>query len=83
MYIMVRPGLRRLQEAQRVKVQPNKAGTSVNQNKSVVSTGFIKARGALFSELGTIAGSTASTKSFTPSYTATQKLEDRCCKNKK
>ena len=34
MYIMVRPGLRRLQDAQRVKVQPNKAGTSVNQNKA-------------------------------------------------
>ena len=26
---MVRPGLKRLQQAQRVKVQPNKTGTSV------------------------------------------------------
>ena len=32
---MVRPGLKRLQEAQRVKVQPNKTGTSTMLGRAV------------------------------------------------
>ena len=35
---MVRPGMKRLREAQNVKVQPNKTGTSFMQGQSVVVT---------------------------------------------
>ena len=36
---MVRPGLKRLQQAQRVKVQPNKTGTSFMLGQSVYLRG--------------------------------------------
>ena len=83
---MVRPGLRRLQEAQRVKVQLNLAGTSTNQNQSVIyrrHTGIINQRGVLFSETGMTQGSTKIEKKVTPTFTATEKFEERCCENNK
>ena len=83
---MVRPGLKRLQEAQRVKVQLNLAGTSVNLNQSVVyrrNTGIINQRGVLFNEAGTSQGSTTLNKDFVPTYTEEQKIKDRCCENNK
>lgn len=45
---MVRPGMKRLQEAQRVKVQPNKTGTSVMLGGSIYHNN--RGRRVVFSE---------------------------------
>lgn len=75
---MVRPGLKRLQEAQRVKVQPNKTGTSVMLGRSA----FLKnrKRTVVFNEsAGTPYNELADSKDFTNEYTASQKISDISC----
>ena len=64
---MVRPGLKRLQQAQRVKVQPNKTGTSVILGQKQ----FVR---------GTKANEENQKKTFTPEYTDSQKLHDQNCR---
>ena len=95
---MVRPGLKRLQEAQRVKVQPNKTGTSFMQGQSVylksgticnkddtrncVQQGILLKNGVKFSSVAnTPYNNLSNSKIFKPTYTETEKNEDRCCKN--
>lgn len=78
---MVRPGLKRLQVARQVKVQPNKTGTTNNTNRAII---FRKksssAKNIVFAELGNAHNKwTPSSKTFTPSYTEEEKKNDILC----
>ena len=76
---MVRPGLKRLQEAQRVKVQPNKTGTSVMLGRA----GFLNrsTRNVVFSSVALTAyNDLAFSKDFEPEYTTDDKRKDNMCK---
>tara|TARA_B100000963_G_scaffold38880_1_gene28942 strand:- start:1937 stop:2179 length:243 start_codon:yes stop_codon:yes gene_type:complete len=79
---MVRPGLKRLIESQRVKVQPNKTGTS-----KMLGMPFNKMNGIVYSQLGgTPYNSINQSNTFTNEYTAAQKENDlarMCACNKK
>ena len=80
---MGRPGLKRLVQAQRAKVQLNLAGTSNSVSHTVASKRAIDKMGVQTSEDGSTQGSTRILKKFNPSYTPLQKNADRCCdKNK-
>ena len=79
--------MKRLREAQNVKVQPNKTGTSLMQGQSVVITKeIIDKKGVIFnSAADTPYNNLANSNSFEPSYTdAEQRLDqDRKCVMKK
>ena len=79
--------MKRLREAQNVKVQPNKTGTSLMQGQSVVITKeMIDKKGVIFnSAADTPYNNLANSNSFEPSYTdAEQRLDqDRKCVMKK
>jgi len=76
---MVRPGMKRLREAQNVKVQPNKTGTSLMQGQSVVITKeMIDKKGVIFnSAADTPYNNLANSNSFEPSYTDTEQRLDQ------
>ena len=80
---MVRPGLKRLKEAQRTKVQLNLAGTSKNLGRSVMFRYKENRRGVVYSEDGNSQGYTTPSKTFEPTYTQGEKQADRCCENNK
>ena len=79
---MVRPGMKRLVEAQRVKVQPNKTGTS-----KMLGMPFNKMNGILYSEVADDRYNTVNDSAqFINAYTAQQKADDlarMCACNKK
>ena len=79
---MVRPGMKRLVEAQRVKVQPNKTGTS-----KMLGMPFNKMNGILYSEVADDRYNTVNNSAqFNNAYTAQQKADDlarMCACNKK
>ena len=79
---MVRPGLKRLMESQRVKVQPNKTGTS-----KMLGMPFNKMNGILYSQVADDRYNTLNNSAqFTNAYTAQQKADDlarMCACNKK
>ena len=79
--------MKRLREAQNVKVQPNKTGTSLMQGQSVVITKeIIDKKGVIFnSAADTPYNNLANSNSFEPSYTdAEQRLDqNRKCVMKK
>ena len=79
---MVRPGMKRLVEAQRVKVQPNKTGTS-----KMLGMPFNKMNGILYSEVADDRYNTVNDSAqFTNAYTPQQKADDlarMCACNKK
>ena len=79
---MVRPGLKRLREAQRVKVQPNKTGTS-----KMLGLPFNKMNGIVFNEKADDRyNNIDQSKTFVNQYTAEQKADDlarMCACNKK
>ena len=78
---MVRPGMKRLIESQRVKVQPNKTGTS-----KMLGMPFNKMNGIIFSQVADNRYNTQNDSSqFTNSYTPQQKTDDlaRMCACKK
>ena len=69
---MVRPGLKRLVEAQRVKVQPNKTGTS-----KMLGMPFNKMNGIVYNELADNRyNNVDQSNTFVNQYTAAQKAED-------
>ena len=69
---MVRPGLKRLMEAQRVKVQPNKTGTS-----KMLGMPFNKMNGIVFNEKADNRyNNVDQSNTFVNQYTAAQKAED-------
>ena len=75
---MVRPGLKRLQEAQRVKVQPNKTGTSVMLGRSSFLNN--RKRTVVFNEsAGTAYNELKNSKDFVNEYTISQKVSDISC----
>ena len=82
---MVRPGLKRLREAQNVKVQPNKTGTSFMQGQKVfLKNQYIDKRGVVFNSNGnTPYNDLPNNKVWAPNPMdisgALQK--DGCCKN--
>ena len=82
LYYMVRPGLKRLMEAQRVKVQPNKTGTS-----KMLGMSFNKMNGILYNEYADNRyNNVVQSKKFNNEYTAQQKADDlakMCACNKK
>jgi hypothetical protein len=84
---MVRPGMKRLREAQNVKVQPNKTGTSLMQGQSVVITKeMIDKKGVIFnSAADTPYNNLANSNSFEASYTDAEQIldQDRKCVMKK
>ena len=79
---MVRPGLKRLMEAQRVKVQPNKTGTS-----KMLGMPFNKMSGIVYNQEGDNRYNTVpQSNTFANQYTAAQKADDlakMCACNKK
>ncbi len=79
---MVRPGLKRLMEAQRVKVQPNKTGTS-----KMLGMPFNKMNGIVYNqEADNRYNNVEESKTFNNQYTAKQKADDlarMCACNKK
>ena len=79
---MVRPGMKRLVEAQRVKVQPNKTGTS-----KMLGMPFNKMNGILYSQKADNRYNTKDNSiTFTNEYTEQQKKDDlarMCVCNKK
>ena len=79
---MVRPGLKRLIESQRVKVQPNKTGTS-----KMLGMPFNKMNGIVYSQQGATPYNTLQqSNTFNNEYTAAQKANDlarMCACNKK
>ena len=79
---MVRPGLKRLVEAQRVKVQPNKTGTS-----KMLGMSFNKMSGIVYNEeADNRYNNVEQSKTFNNQYTAQQKADDlarMCACNKK
>ena len=69
---MVRPGLKRLVEAQRVKVQPNKTGTS-----KMLGMPFNKMNGIVYNEVADNRyNNVDQSNTFVNQYTAAQKAED-------
>ena len=79
---MVRPGLKRLVEAQRVKVQPNKTGTS-----KMLGMPFNKMNGIVYSQQADNRyNNVDDSNTFNNEYTAQQKADDlakMCACNKK
>tara|TARA_B100000925_G_scaffold60577_1_gene40652 strand:+ start:407 stop:649 length:243 start_codon:yes stop_codon:yes gene_type:complete len=79
---MVRPGLKRLLESQRVKVQPNKTGTS-----KMLGLPFNKMNGIVFNEKADNRyNNVDQSKTFVNQYTSQQKADDlarMCACNKK
>ena len=79
--------MKRLREAQNVKVQPNKTGTSLMQGQSVVITKeMVDKKGVIFnSAANTPYNNLANSNSFEPSYTDTEQRldQDRKCVMKK
>ena len=87
--------MKRLREAQNVKVQPNKTGTSFMQGQSVYlksgtvcndisrscdQQGILLKNGVHFdSAADTPYNNLANSNDFAPEYTETQKLSDRQC----
>ncbi len=71
--------MKRLREAQNVKVQPNKTGTSLMQGQSVVITKeMIDKKGVIFnSAADTPYNNLANSNSFEPSYTDTEQRLDQ------
>ena len=71
--------MKRLIEAQNVKVQPNKTGTSLMQGQSVVITKeMVDKKGVIFnSAANTPYNNLANSNSFEPSYTTAEKLNDQ------
>ena len=86
---MVRPGLKRLQQAQRVKVQPNKTGTSFMLGQSVylrgaqhsnIAGGKLLKKGVAYDSSGnTPYNNLPDSKTFTPTYTQNEKDKVVCC----
>lgn len=86
---MVRPGLKRLQEAQRVKVQPNKTGTSFILGQAVylrggkyknIAGGKLLKKGVTYDSSGnTPYNNLPESKTFTPTYTQNEKDKVVCC----
>ena len=75
---MVRPGLKRLQEAQRVKVQPNKTGTSAMLGRAGLFNR--SAKNVVFSSIAsTPYNNLAFSKDFEPEYTANDRKNDNMC----
>tara|TARA_Y100000816_G_C26032936_1_gene540798 strand:- start:419 stop:712 length:294 start_codon:yes stop_codon:yes gene_type:complete len=78
---MVRPGLKRLQEAQRVKVQPNKTGTSFNLFQPRITRSTNNKKGVILNSAGNSSyNDLANSKIFTNEYTDAQKLADQNCR---
>ena len=79
---MVRPGLKRLIEAQRVKVQPNKTGTS-----KMLGMPFNKMSGIVYNEKADNRYNNVDQEKYVENeYTAQQKADDlarMCACNKK
>ena len=78
---MVRPGLKRLMEAQRVKVQPNKTGTS-----KMLGMSFNKMSGIVYNEKADNRYNNVDQEKYVENeYTAQQKAVDlaRMCACKK
>lgn len=78
---MVRPGLKRLIEAQRVKVQPNKTGTS-----KMLGMSFNKMSGIVYNEKADNRYNNVDQEKYVENeYTAQQKADDlaRMCACKK
>ena len=79
---MVRPGLKRLVEAQRVKVQPNKTGTS-----KMLGMPFNKMNGIVYNQQADNRYNNVDDSNiFNNEYTAKQKADDlakMCACNKK
>ena len=79
---MVRPGLKRLLEAQRVKVQPNKTGTS-----KMLGMPFNKMNGIVYNQQADNRYNNVDDSNiFNNEYTAQQKADDlakMCACNKK
>lgn len=78
---MVRPGLKRLMEAQRVKVQPNKTGTS-----KMLGMSFNKMSGIVYNEKADNRYNNVDQEKYVENeYTAQQKADDlaRMCACKK
>lgn len=79
---MVRPGLKRLLEAQRVKVQPNKTGTS-----KMLGMPFNKMNGIVYNQQADNRYNNVDDSNiFNNEYTAKQKADDlakMCACNKK
>ena len=79
--------MKRLREAQNVKVQPNKTGTSFMQGQSVVITkDTIDKKGVIFnSAANTPYNDFATSNRFQPTYTAAEQEldQDRKCVMKK
>jgi len=72
LYYMVRPGLKRLVEAQRVKVQPNKTGTS-----KMLGMPFNKMNGIVYSQQADNRyNNVDDSNTFNNEYTAQQKADD-------
>jgi hypothetical protein len=75
---MVRPGLKRLQESQRVKIQPNKTG--ISRMLGQFSNSITKNRVVVFNQLGnTINKQPANSKDFTNTFTVEEKDYDNTC----
>ena len=69
---MVRPGLKRLMEAQRVKVQPNKTGTS-----KMLGMHFNKMNGIVYTQVADNRyNNVDQSNTFNNEYTAQQKQDD-------
>ena len=69
---MVRPGLKRLMESQRVKVQPNKTGTS-----KMLGMPFNKMNGIVYNqEADNRYNNVDQSNTFVNQYTAAQKADD-------
>jgi len=74
---MVRPGMKRLREAQNVKVQPNKTGTSVMLGGSVYHNR--RAQNVVFNESsGTPYNTLANSKEFANSKDTTVDNQRKC-----
>ena len=74
---MVRPGMKRLLDAQRVKVQPNKTGTSVMLGGSVYHNR--RAQNVVFNESsGTPYNTLANSKEFTNEYSNIADISCNC-----
>jgi len=82
---MVRPGMKRLREAQNVKVQPNKTGTSFMQGQKVfLKNQYIDKRGVVFnSNANTPYNDLSNNKVWNPNPNDIEaaKAKDRCCNN--
>ena len=87
--------MKRLREAQSVKVQPNKTGTSFMQGQSVYfkkgtsclvdgtcnQDGVLLKKGVVFDSSGnTPYNNLANSNDFAPEYTDAEKLEDKMCR---